>query len=174
MSGSTRVQQQFQRYLARKRQRVRQAARRPDAARRSQRRRSVGRASMRWIWSAGQQREDLPGWKDLADQNNRRALGGSRSRSFLERVSTLRFALVILGLAALGTLYVGHVYATQELLAELQHARNENVRLHLKHNRLKGSFDRVTGPAVIHRRARELGLRESVVYGPTIQVQRSE
>lgn len=78
---------------------------------------------------------------------------------------------LILVIAALFTLYVGHVHATQALLADLEGARRDNLRLHLKHNRLKGEFDRATGPAVIYERARALGLEEGVAYGPTIRIE---
>jgi hypothetical protein len=83
----------------------------------------------------------------------------------------VRFALVILALAALFTLYVGHVHATQDLVARVQEARQANRSLHLKHNRLKGAFDRATGPAVIQRRAQQLGLEENLAYGPPITVE---
>lgn len=111
----------------------------------------------------------LPGWKDLAGSNERLRTG-NRRRSFLERISTTRFAVLIVGLAILFTLYVGHVHATQDLLAEVQQERRENLRLHLKYNRLKGDFDEMVGPSVIYTRARELGLVEDPAFGPSIEV----
>lgn len=111
----------------------------------------------------------LPGWKDLKGAN-RRVRGGKQGGSFLERISTTRFALVIVGLAVLFTLYVGHVHATQDLLAEVQQERRENLRLHLKYNRLKGDFDQMVGPSVIYGRAHRLGLVEDPSFGPTIEV----
>lgn len=111
----------------------------------------------------------LPGWTDLEPaQNRRRRESGD---TFLENVSTGRFGLALLVIAGLFTLYVGHVHATTDLYGELQQARTENQRLHLKHNRLKGAFDRRTGPSVIYERARELGLRESVTYGRPVSVE---
>jgi cell division protein FtsL len=112
----------------------------------------------------------MPSWADLEPDQNRRQRK-SDDGSFLERVSTVRFALLILAVAALFTLYVGHVHATQQLLSEVQAAREVNQDLHLKHNRLKGEFDRKTGPSVIYERARQLGLRESITYGPEIRVE---
>jgi hypothetical protein len=111
----------------------------------------------------------LPDWTDLETVKNRRRResGGA----FLEHVSTLRFALVILAIAGGFTLYVGHVHATTDLYNQLQQARKENQQLHLKHNRLKGAYDRRTGPSVIYERARDLGLQESVTYGPPITVE---
>ncbi len=110
----------------------------------------------------------LPSWKELARE---RGSSQQPSDGFLERISTVRFALVILALAALFTLYVGHVHATQDLVARVEEARQVNRSLHLKHNRLKGAFDRATGPAVIQRRAQALGLEENLAYGPPIAVE---
>lgn len=113
----------------------------------------------------------MPSWTDLEPQtNSRRRETGDDDGSFLQGVSTVRFGLLILALAAVFTLYVGHVHATQQLLMDVQEARATNHTLHLKHNRLKGDFDRATGPSVIYERARELGLRESVTYGPSIRI----
>lgn len=86
----------------------------------------------------------------------------------MEKISTVQFALLLLFVAISITLYVGHVQATQQVLSEMQQARKENLRLHLKLNRLRGDFDRATGPAVVYQRAKEIGLEEGIAYGPTI------
>ena len=112
----------------------------------------------------------LPDWTDLERPDNRRRRERPSDESFLERVSTVRFALAVLVLAGAFTLYVGHVHATRDLLNEVQELRSENKRLHLKRNRLKGQFARKTSPSVIYERARELGLRASVTYGPPVSV----
>lgn len=111
----------------------------------------------------------LPSWTDLEPSQNRRR--NTSSGAFLENISTLRFSLLILAIGAVFTLYVGHVHATTDLYNQLQQAREENQRLHLKHNRLQGEFDRRVGPSVIYRRAHELGLRGSVTYGPPITLE---
>lgn len=67
------------------------------------------------------------------------------------------------------TLYVGHVFATRATLAELQNARRNNLRLHLTEDRLRGEFDRMTGPHQVMERAVVLGLEEGISYGPTIR-----
>ncbi len=110
----------------------------------------------------------MPGWRDLATSNER-VQPRPRPAALIDKVPTVRFALLLLLLAAGITLYVGHVQATQDALAQVQQARRENLRLHLKLNRLKGDFDRATGPAVIYERARALGLEEGIAYGPTIR-----
>lgn len=110
----------------------------------------------------------LPSWTDLETKNRRRRPDGE---SFLENVSTVRFSLLVLAIAGAFTLYVGHVHATTDLLNQLQEVRAENRRLHLKHNRLQGEYDRRTGPSVIYERAREMGLRASVSYGRPISIE---
>lgn len=113
----------------------------------------------------------LPGWTDLERPKNQRRPERPSDESFLQQISTVRFALAVLVLAGAFTLYVGHVHATRGLLNEVQELRTENKRLHLKRNRLKGEFARKTSPSVIYNRAREMGLRASVTYGPPVRVQ---
>jgi cell division protein FtsL len=117
------------------------------------------------------QASKLPSWGDLARGKNERAPAKPQGAGFMAQVSTVRFALLILALAASFTLYVGHVHATQEVLAEVQQAQKENLRLHLKYNRLKGAFDQATSPAVIYQHARDLGLEEGLVNGPVIRIE---
>lgn len=114
----------------------------------------------------------FPGWGDLSSAEGSSL--GARTGSLLERTSTGRFALFVLVLAAAVTLYVGHVHATQDLLVRLQDVQQENQRLHIKYDRLSGEFDRATGPSVVYKRAKELGLEESVVSGPTIYLSKEE
>lgn len=109
----------------------------------------------------------LPSWADLEPSQDQRHQDDD---SFFERVSTVRFALLLILFAGAFTLYVGHVHATKNLLGEVQEARAENQRLHLKHNRLQGEFARKTSSSVIYERARELGLRASETYGPPISI----
>ena len=111
----------------------------------------------------------LPDWNDLEPPTNRRRPDPS-DETFLQQVSTVRFAIIVLLLAGAFTLYVGHVHSTKDLLGKVQQAREENQRLHLKHNRLQGEFARKTSPSVVYERARELGLRESVTYGEPISI----
>ncbi len=117
---------------------------------------------------SGKDHATLPTWKQLESKKNRRLKRDNAPSPFLDAVSTLRFALILAAVAAAFTLYVGHVHATQDILAKTEAARKENHRLHLKYNRLKGDFDRMTGPAEIHRRANALGLVEDAAYGATI------
>ncbi|MCH8121628.1 MAG: hypothetical protein IH853_00760 [Bacteroidetes bacterium] len=113
---------------------------------------------------------DVPGWNDLIKENNRRLSVDKDRPSFFGAISTLRFTLGVLAMACIFTLYVGHVYATQSLLSEVQAERKENLSLRLQYNRKKGVYDAATGPAVIYKRAQALGLEERMISGPTIRI----
>ena len=119
---------------------------------------------------AVRRRSHLPGWRELNSGNERSGRPAGGRGTPLSTLSTVRFALLVLAVAAAFTLYIGHVHATQDLMVALQQAQRENLRLHLQHNRLKGAFDQATGPRVIYDRARAMGLEEGITYGPTIHV----
>jgi len=107
----------------------------------------------------------MPGWGELEKGNRREAARRSARSLLLDSVSTARLSLLILGAALLVTLYVGHVHATQRLAEDVQAMRSENLKLHLRFNRIRGAFDQASGPSVIYERARKLGLTESLPNG---------
>lgn len=113
--------------------------------------------------------DTLPRWRDLSSDTGQGAPRSSADGLF-EAVSTLRLALMIIAAAAMVTLYVGHVYATSELLTEVDQLRRDNLELHLRHNQVKADFDRVSGPATIASRARILGLVEAIPTGHPINL----
>ena len=133
----------------RKRTRRRREKRRPQAKHRARKRNTT-----------------LPNWDDLSGSGRAERQGAG----FLAGLSTPRFALFVLAVAGACALYVGHVHATQALLSETERARVENQRLHLKKNRLQSAFDEATAPAVIYRRAEELGLEEGLARSPAIHI----
>ena len=111
----------------------------------------------------------LPAWSDLSTgKANVKLQKRAAKPGLVDGVPTLRFAVLLVAACALFTLYVGHVYATQELVAEVQQLQKERLRLVLKHNRLRGEFDRMTAPSVILDRAAALGLEPGSEYGPMI------
>lgn len=110
----------------------------------------------------------LAGWGDLGGAPVVRKSG--RVEQALGRISTRGFVLLLFVCVAAFTAYEAHVYATRASYAELQKARRENLRLHLKLNRLKGEFDAATAPSVVVARARALGLVDGIGYGPTLRV----
>lgn len=122
----------------------------------------------------------LPGWGELhggAGATGRKTASGKAARRradaklrALDTVPSLRFGLVTLLACVLVTLFVAHVYATAATLDQLQEARRTNERLRLTHQRLRGDFDRMTGPRAVMPRAAALGLEEGVAYGPPVHL----
>lgn len=110
----------------------------------------------------------LPTWTDLdggaGPQPRPRRLGA------LDAVPSLRLAAWVLVACVGATLYMGNGNATRATHTALTEARRENLRLHLTHERLRGAFDRMTGPEAILPRAAALGLEEGVAYAPAIRL----
>ncbi len=127
-------------------------------------------ASQKRVRAANKISQDALQWNDLIEAENLLANDKTEDHSFLGAISTLRFTLGVLAIACVFTLYVGHVYATQDLLAEVQQARRDNLSLRLQFNRTKGLYDAATGPAIIYQRAHALGLEERQVSGPPIRI----
>jgi len=128
---------------------------------------STGKTHVR---RSGKDHGALPSWRQLESSENRRQKAAGSPHPFLDRLSTKKFGFSLLIVAAAFTLYIGHVHSTDDLLSDVQRLRRENHQLHLKYNRLKGEFDRLTGPAEIRRRARALGFEDGGILGTTVKV----
>ena len=92
------------------------------------------------------------------------------SDTWLDAMSTARFVVISLAVATLFTLYVGHVFATQDLLTDVQQLRNEQLALEMTFDKLEGEYHRVTGPEEVFAAARDLGLQDQLQEGPPIQI----
>ena len=117
-------------------------------------------------------RSAQPSWKDLVTDNDRKKSLQQESETYLGALSTTRFAVVVLSVATLFTLYIGHVLTTQDLLKEVQELRGHNENLELRLNQYQGEEDELVGYAQIVERARELGLEDRVPEGNQIVVRR--
>lgn len=111
-----------------------------------------------------------PSWNALEKDNARKQRKRTAQTTFIGSLSTVRFVLGVLAVAIVFTMYVGHVYATQELVQEVERLSRERLELDLEYNRVRGQFDRVTGHDDIWERARALGLREAVPAGELLEV----
>ncbi len=69
--------------------------------------------------------------------------------------------------AIFGFIYLTHVFATQELLGQVQQLQRDYEQTQQVHDELKLRYDRMTGPANIYRKARELGF---INAGPADQI----
>ena len=114
---------------------------------------------------------DLPAWDDLLDDNASKGAAYKEPTGRLAAMSTARVALIIIATAGLLALYVGHIYATQDLLADVQRLRSENLELYLEKNRLASAWDSKTAPPVIYQRTREMGLRERAPEGEPVIIE---
>lgn len=111
-----------------------------------------------------------PSWNALEKDNARKRRKREAQPTFIGSLSTVKFVLGVLAVAIVFTLYVGHVYATQELVQQVERLSRERLELDLEYNRVRGQFDRVTGHDDIWERARALGLREAVPTGERLEV----
>ena len=115
----------------------------------------------------------LPEWKDLVPKTkNRRIKSATRKKvdSFIDGISTAKFAAVLLIASLAAGIYVRHVFSTQETLSQLEQMRRENLQLQLQYNQLKGAVSQGLSQNEIYQRARVLGLEPGVEFGATIQV----
>ena len=144
---------------------ARNSIKKVSAAKKTARKRTVDRETSRAPRTAFL---DAPGWDDLKIERNDRVRKNNRESQILSALSTVRISLGILVVAALFTLYVGHVQATKNQLNELYQVRKNNFALNLKYNQLQGEYDTATGPAVIYERAAALGLKEQKLSGPPV------
>ena len=84
--------------------------------------------------------------------------------SAFKPIKIIVFTLVA---AIFGFIYLTHVFATQELLGQVQQLQRDYEQTQQVHDELKLRYDRMTGPANIYRKARELGF---INAGPADQI----
>lgn len=106
--------------------------------------------------------------------------GGSHGRRIKEKKSS-RISLpslkpwkVILGafvIGGLGVLYLNHVFATQELLREVQQLEQQYNQAQRMHDDYRLTFDRMIGPAEIYEKAKARGFINSGPAEKIIEVE---
>ncbi len=90
---------------------------------------------------------------------NKRTNGSAKKKKGIS-LPKLKPWKVIVGaivLGALGILYLNHVFATQQLLREVNQLEAEYNRVHRMHTDYKLIYDRMIGPAEIYENAQEAG-----------------
>ncbi len=111
------------------------------------------------------------GWNDLVTTNDVKKSAHPEAETFLNTLSTARFAAVLLSVLTLFTLYVGHVLTTQALMKDVQNMRRENQTMNLRLNQLRAEEEELTGPAAFFEKARELGLEGRLPKGNPLIVE---
>ncbi len=79
---------------------------------------------------------------------------------------------IVLGL--LGMLYLKHVFATQELLREVQQAEREYNQTKRLHSNYRLTYDQMIGPAEIYNKAKGLGFINGGPAEKVIEIEAEE
>lgn len=69
-----------------------------------------------------------------------------------------KILLVVLLLGVFGVLYLNHVFATQQILENVNQLQREYKEAEIIYNDKKLIYERLTGPTYIYPKAKELGL----------------
>ena len=77
---------------------------------------------------------------------------------------------ILLGIA--GSVYLTHVFDTQNTLREVQQLRREYERAHRVYTEVQRNYDRMTGPAEVYSRAASLGMISGGAADPVIVIDR--
>lgn len=77
---------------------------------------------------------------------------------------------VALGLA--GSIYLTHVFETQNRLREVQQLRSEHERAQRLHTEVRRNYERMTGPAEVYSRAASLGMITGGPNDPVLTMER--
>lgn len=75
----------------------------------------------------------------------------------LPRIKPWKVIVGALVLGALGVVYLNHVFATQELLREVQQLEREYNQVKRMHDNYRLAYDRMIGPAEIYENAKKAG-----------------
>lgn len=81
-----------------------------------------------------------------------------KSRVLFPTLKPWKVILTAFLIGGLGVLYLNHVFATQELLQEVQQLEQEYNQAKRMNNDYRLDYDRMTGPAEIYNRAQAMGL----------------
>lgn len=89
--------------------------------------------------------------------HGRRIRKEKKSWISLPDVKPWKVVLGALLIGALGVLYLNHVFATQELLREVQQLERQYNQVQRMHDDYRLTFDRMIGPAEIYDKAKAQG-----------------
>lgn len=92
-------------------------------------------------------------------KENKRINGSAKKkkRGILPKLKPWKVIIGAIVLGGLGILYLNHVFATQQLLREVNQLETEYNRVHRMHTDYKLIYDRMIGPAEIYENAQDAG-----------------
>ncbi|MDR8393881.1 hypothetical protein NC796_22195 [Aliifodinibius sp. S!AR15-10] len=85
----------------------------------------------------------------------------------LPSVAAWKLIVGAIVIGALGVLYLNHIFATQQLLAEVQQLENQYQKAKRQHEDYRLTYDRMIGPKEIYEKAKNQGF---INGGPADQV----
>lgn len=95
--------------------------------------------------------------KSSSNSYGKRIKNGKKKKIPLPDIKPWKVILFSIAIGALGVLYLSHVFATQELLQEVQQLEQEYKKVKRAHDNYRLTFDRMTGPADIYQKAKQQG-----------------
>ncbi len=101
--------------------------------------------------------------------NGRKA--GSKSRK-IKLWSPWKLILFSIMLGIAGSVYLTHVFETQNTLREVQQLRRDYERAHRVNTEVRRNYDRMTGPAEVYNRAASIGMISGGAADPVIVIER--
>lgn len=91
-------------------------------------------------------------------KENKRINGSAKKKKgILPKLKPWKVIIGAIVLGGLGILYLNHVFATQQLLREVNQLEAEYNRVHRMHTDYKLIYDRMIGPAEIYENAQDAG-----------------
>ncbi|HEX6982879.1 MAG TPA: hypothetical protein VF181_08965 [Balneolaceae bacterium] len=80
-----------------------------------------------------------------------------KNRISLPKIKPWKVIVGAIVLGVFGVLYLSHVFATQQLLREVQRLEREYNQVRRLNNSYQLKYDRMTGPAQIYEKAKDMG-----------------
>ncbi|MDG5767398.1 hypothetical protein QA596_07975 [Balneolales bacterium ANBcel1] len=82
--------------------------------------------------------------------------------------SPWKLILFSIAMGIAGSMYLTHVFQTQNTLREVQELRRDHERAHRIYTDTRRNFDRATGPSEVYRRAESMGMVTGGAMDPVI------
>lgn len=97
-----------------------------------------------------------------------------KKSSLFSKVEPWKVIMGAVIIGALGVLYLNHVFATQELLREVQQLEREYNQTKRMHSDYRLTYDRMIGPAEIYDKAQNLGFINGGPAEKVIEVEKTD
>ncbi len=107
--------------------------------------------------SAPKKKKTVQNGSAKSNGSHGRRVKKDKSNISIPSVAPWKVILGIIVMGALGVLYLNHVFATQQLLSEVQQMEQQYNQAQRAHDSYRLQYDRMIGPAEISAKAKDLG-----------------